>query len=97
MMRSPQGRDGVLTYLTEALALLGMVLTFRLAALQSKEDLDLTGLDVSDDELEAALKVDVEEWKAELPSIDEWFHRLGHVPEPILEQRAGLEDRLNQA
>lgn len=41
MMRSPQGRDGVLTYLTEALALLGMVLTFRLAALQSKEDLDL--------------------------------------------------------
>jgi phosphoenolpyruvate carboxykinase (GTP) len=63
----------------------------------TKEDLDLTGLDVSDEELEAALKVDVEEWRAELPSIDEWFHRLGHVPEPILEQRAGLEDRLNQA
>ena len=62
----------------------------------TKEDLDLTGLDVSDEELEAALKVDVEEWRAELPSIDEWFHRLGHVPEPILEQRAGLEDRLNQ-
>lgn len=41
MMRSPKGRDGVLTYLTEGLALLGMVLTFRLAALQSKEDLDL--------------------------------------------------------
>jgi phosphoenolpyruvate carboxykinase (GTP) len=63
----------------------------------TREDLDLTGLDVSDEELEAALKVDVEEWRAELPSIDEWFHRLGHVPEPILEQRAGLEDRLNQA
>jgi phosphoenolpyruvate carboxykinase (GTP) len=63
----------------------------------TKEDLDLTGLDVSDEELEAALKVDVEEWRAELPSIDEWFHRLGHVPEPILEQRAGLEDRLDQA
>ncbi|MFE7631987.1 phosphoenolpyruvate carboxykinase (GTP) [Kocuria sp. NPDC057446] len=61
------------------------------------EDLDLTDLDVSAGELEAALKVDVEEWRAELPSIDEWFHRLGHVPEPILEQRAGLEDRLNQA
>jgi O-antigen/teichoic acid export membrane protein len=41
MLRSPQGRDGLLTYLTEGLALLGMVLTYRLAAMQGKEDLDL--------------------------------------------------------
>ncbi len=62
-----------------------------------KEDLDLTGLEITDAELEAALKVDVEEWRAELPGIDEWFRRLGAVPEVLLEQRAGLEERLNQA
>lgn len=35
------GRDGALTYLTEGLALLGMVLSFRLAAEQGKDSLDL--------------------------------------------------------
>jgi phosphoenolpyruvate carboxykinase (GTP) len=63
----------------------------------TEDELDLTGLEISEQELEAALKVDVQEWKAELPSIDEWFHRLGGVPDVLLEQRAGLEQRLNEA
>ena len=62
-----------------------------------KEDLDLAGLEISDDELTAALKVEPAEWRAELPSIDEWFGKLGHVPDVLLEQRAGLEARLDQA
>ncbi|QBJ20679.1 phosphoenolpyruvate carboxykinase (GTP) [Kocuria marina subsp. indica] len=62
-----------------------------------KEDLDLTGLDISDADLEAALRVDKDEWLKELPGIDEWFARLGDVPEVILEQRAGLEDRLRNS
>ena len=62
-----------------------------------KEDLDLTGLDISDADLEAALRVDKDEWLNELPGIDEWFARLGDVPEVILEQRAGLEDRLRNS
>jgi len=41
LMRSPQGRDGLFTYLTEGLALVGMVLAYRLAALDGKEELDL--------------------------------------------------------
>lgn len=43
-MRTPFpaiGRDSLLTYLTEGLALLGMVLAFRLAAATGKHDLDL--------------------------------------------------------
>jgi phosphoenolpyruvate carboxykinase (GTP) len=63
----------------------------------TEDELDLTGLEISAEELEAALKVDVQEWKAELPSIDEWFHKLGGVPDVLLEQRAGLEQRLNEA
>ena len=65
--------------------------------LPRKEDLDLTGLDISDEELDAALRVDKDEWLAELPGIDEWFARLRDVPEVILEQRAGLEERLKNS
>ncbi|HEY0978378.1 MAG TPA: glycosyltransferase [Flavobacteriales bacterium] len=41
LLRSPQGRNSLFTYLTEGLAMLGMVLTYRLAAMESKADLDL--------------------------------------------------------
>ncbi len=40
-LNSPQGRDSLLTYLTEGLAMLGMVLTYRLAAQVGKQDLDI--------------------------------------------------------
>ncbi|MBP8822896.1 MAG: glycosyltransferase [Flavobacteriales bacterium] len=40
-LRSPQGRDSLLTTLTEGLSMLGMVLTYRLAAQVSKQDLDI--------------------------------------------------------
>ncbi|RUQ20928.1 MULTISPECIES: phosphoenolpyruvate carboxykinase (GTP) [Kocuria] len=60
------------------------------------EDLDLTGLDGQEDEIRQALAVDHEEWKAELPGIDEWLEKLGdHVPEELRRQRDALEQRLN--
>lgn len=40
-LNSPQGRDSLLTTLTEGLSMLGMVLTYRLAAQVSKQDLDI--------------------------------------------------------
>ncbi len=40
-LQSPQGRDSLLTTLTEGLSMLGMVLTYRLAAQVSKQDLDI--------------------------------------------------------
>ena len=43
----------------------------------------------------AALRVDPEEWKKELPGIDEWLEKLGdHVPQQIREQRDALARRL---
>jgi phosphoenolpyruvate carboxykinase (GTP) len=39
--------------------------------------LDTEGLDLSEDRLAAALEVDVEEWQAELPQIQEWFEKFG--------------------
>lgn len=40
-LASPKGKDSLLTFLTEGLSMLGMVLTYRLAADLSKQDLDL--------------------------------------------------------
>lgn len=41
LLRSPEGRDSVLTYLTEGLSMVGMVLAYRLAAQVGKQELDL--------------------------------------------------------
>jgi len=38
-------------------------------------DLDLDGLDADKSDIEAALRVDADEWRAELPLIDEWSRR----------------------
>ncbi len=39
--------------------------------------IDRTGIDVDDATMAAVLKVDVDEWKAEVPLIEEWFTKLG--------------------
>ena len=39
--------------------------------------LDIDGLDMTEEALAAALAVDAEEWKAEIPQIQEWFEKFG--------------------
>jgi phosphoenolpyruvate carboxykinase (GTP) len=53
------------------------------------DDLDLSGLDESREEIEAALKIDLEEWRAEVPLIEEWFEKFGEKLPTVL--RAELE------
>ncbi|MGH3758679.1 phosphoenolpyruvate carboxykinase (GTP) [Actinophytocola sp.] len=53
------------------------------------DDLDLSGLDTSRENVEAALKVDEDEWRAELPLIEEWFEKVGDKLPTVL--RAELE------
>jgi phosphoenolpyruvate carboxykinase (GTP) len=55
----------------------------------SADDLDLSGLDESREEIEAALKIDLEEWRAEVPLIEEWFEKFGDKLPTVL--RAELE------
>jgi len=58
-------------------------------------DLDLSGLDVSESDVEAARRIDRDEWKAELASLDEWFDKLGdHLPKALRLQRDLLLERL---
>ena len=57
--------------------------------------LDTEGLAMTAHELEVALKVDAEEWKAEVPQIEEWFAKIGDkVPTTLLTELDGLKSRL---
>ncbi len=57
--------------------------------------LDLDGLDLTPDQVTKALAVDVEEWKAELPQITEWFETSGDtLPAVLWTELDGLRARL---
>ncbi|HRD63888.1 MAG TPA: phosphoenolpyruvate carboxykinase (GTP) [Nocardioides sp.] len=57
--------------------------------------LDIEGLDMTPEALAAALAVDNEEWKAELPQIQEWFEKFGdQLPTVLWTELDGLRERL---
>jgi phosphoenolpyruvate carboxykinase (GTP) len=61
----------------------------------SPSAIDTDGLDISTEQLEAALRVDVEEWKAEIPQINEWFEKFGDtLPATLWTELDGLKARL---
>jgi phosphoenolpyruvate carboxykinase (GTP) len=62
------------------------------------EDLDLSGLDVDAADVDAALKVNADEWRAELPLIEEWFEFVGEkLPTGIKDEFDALKTRLAEA
>ena len=62
----------------------------------SPSAIDTDGLDVTTEQLEAALSVDVEEWKAEIPQINEWFEKFGDkLPTTLWTELDGLKARLD--
>ncbi|MFP5345996.1 MAG: phosphoenolpyruvate carboxykinase (GTP) [Actinomycetes bacterium] len=59
------------------------------------EALDTDGLAMTREELEVALTVDREEWKAEIPQITEWFEKFGDsLPAQLWTELDGLKARL---
>jgi phosphoenolpyruvate carboxykinase (GTP) len=60
------------------------------------ESLDLDGLDMDRHAVEAALRVDREEWRQELPQISEWFAKFGDkLPAVLWTELDGLKARLD--
>ncbi|HEY4994098.1 MAG TPA: phosphoenolpyruvate carboxykinase (GTP) [Nakamurella sp.] len=60
--------------------------------------LDIEGLDLTTDEVAAALAVHPEEWQAEIPLIEEWFAHLGDsLPSSLRDELDSLEQRLGSA
>jgi len=57
--------------------------------------LDLTGLDVSPENMEELLRVDIEAWRSEIPSLEEHFSQFGErLPEGMKRQLEDLKKRL---
>jgi len=64
----------------------------------SAEDLDLDGLDVAPADVEQALTVNAEEWRKELPQIEEWFEFVGEkLPTGIKDEFDALKHRLAES
>ena len=57
--------------------------------------LDLEGLDVDPADVDAALTVDLEEWRKEIPLIEEWFEFVGDkLPSGVRDEFEALKQRL---
>jgi phosphoenolpyruvate carboxykinase (GTP) len=57
--------------------------------------IETTGLDVSEKDMAELLRVDPEEWKAQLPQVHEHFAQFGdRLPRELREQLEALEERL---
>lgn len=57
--------------------------------------LDVEGLNVSLEDIETALKVDAEEWRQEIPLIEEWFAKIGDkLPSQLVTQLEKLKAQL---
>ena len=60
------------------------------------DSIDLTGLDMTPAEVEDAVRVDPEEWAAELASMEEWYARFGDsLPKALRSELEGLKARLS--
>ncbi|HWX75134.1 MAG TPA: phosphoenolpyruvate carboxykinase domain-containing protein, partial [Solirubrobacteraceae bacterium] len=58
------------------------------------EGLDTRGLQISDGDMAELLRVDAEEWKAQLPQLREHLAKFERLPAQVLAQLQALEERL---
>ncbi len=62
----------------------------------TKDALDVEGMNISDAFMQELLKVDINEWKNEIPGIKTHYSSFGsHLPEELNQELADLEKRLN--
>jgi phosphoenolpyruvate carboxykinase (GTP) len=64
--------------------------------LPTRDALPTDGLDLPESAWERLLKVDAEEWRAEIPSIEEHFDEIGdRLPQALRDELTALEKRLS--
>jgi phosphoenolpyruvate carboxykinase (GTP) len=90
------GENGrVLKWVVERIAGTAAAVETPIGHVPTADQLDLTGLDTPRADVEEALAVDVEEWRAELPLIEEWFDRIGPaLPTSLRDELDALRQRL---
>ncbi|HEY6738048.1 MAG TPA: phosphoenolpyruvate carboxykinase (GTP) [Actinopolymorphaceae bacterium] len=85
----------VLSWIVDRIEGRGSAVDTPIGAVPAPDALDLSGLDLPADAVEALLRVDPEEWRAELPLIEEWFGKIGdRLPAALRKELDGLRSRL---
>jgi phosphoenolpyruvate carboxykinase (GTP) len=85
----------VLKWVVERLEGRGAAVETPIGRVPAEGAIDTSGLNVAPDDLAAALRVDVEEWRAEIPQITEWFERFGEkLPGVLWAELDALKARL---
>ena len=62
--------------------------------LPTGDAIDTDGLDISAEDMTELLRVDEEQWRAQLPQFREHYARFERLPEPLAKQLEALEARL---
>jgi phosphoenolpyruvate carboxykinase (GTP) len=65
--------------------------------LPTAESLDLTGLELTAEDLDLLLTVDTATWQEEAALIVPAYEKLGHVPEALWDEHRALLERLSAA
>ena len=61
------------------------------------QSIDTTGLDMSENRLQGALSVNTEDWRKEVPLIEEWFEKIGTtLPTAMRDELEALKLRLDE-
>ncbi|MFC0528076.1 phosphoenolpyruvate carboxykinase (GTP) [Phytohabitans kaempferiae] len=85
----------VLKWIVERLEGRGAAVETPIGQVPAPDALDLTGLDVTVEDIEAVLRVDPAEWSAEIPQITEWFEKFGDkLPGVLWAELDALKARL---
>jgi phosphoenolpyruvate carboxykinase (GTP) len=85
----------VLKWIVERLEGTGNAVETPVGFVPTAADLDLSGLDTPVEDIEAALVVDSNEWRAEIPQIVEWFDKVGdRLPGVLWAELDALKARL---
>jgi phosphoenolpyruvate carboxykinase (GTP) len=91
------GENGrVLKWVVERIEGRAAAIETAIGLVPTADSLDVSGLDMTREQVERVLRVDPEEWKAEVPQIQEWFEKIGtdKVPAMLMTELDGLKARL---
>lgn len=65
-----------------------------LGFIPTKEALDLTDINIPEDELNSILTLDKEIWKEEVAGLKQWYDKFDHLPDELIEELHKLEEAL---
>ncbi len=85
----------VLKWVFERVSGTGEAVETAIGFLPARGALDVDGLDMTEEDLEEILSVDVDGWRTAIPQVEEHYARFGdHLPAQLRDELASLEKRL---